>query len=960
MTFGTGTLRRGSTGSGVAELQQWLIDRGFLLAGTATGTYDEATEHAVKAFQLSAGIGVDGIVGAGTRTAAGAFSRTADLAGWQPQATRNIQVNASGGAFTTDTRRGILHTTQGARLPDYTNPPHFTVGRDGAGQPVSVWQHYPVTVASRALRHPSGTAQTNRHGAIQIEIIGDASDSPTMATSDPQLFTAVGVLMRWIERNAAVADIAHHPFDGEAAYGLSGSVRLSETEWLASNGWLGHQHVPNNTHWDPGAIDIAALLAVTAPAAAAPAAPSIPGSLSMSTAPPDGRRPSIRATTRRLSNAFPSLTFVIDTVGYPYFEVILTTDRSLFDPEQRARRTARNFYASRRDGIKEAGRAQGRYVAPVTVVREFAESRPAGAIYYTVIAYADPVGNGAVPAADPHALARSAPAVQMVPGFRGHTLTEALGVPLGMLKPSHRMARRHGRSAGASLSATPGNTPVAPPVPRTIDPATDRADGEDGYDYRLSTQSSVPDSPIDLQLHVAREPRGAPTHAEQSPPQPPISDSTDRHDVGEAGDGTNGVGRDAVHAADTHRGDTHAANGAGDGAAASYDDGWGSWESASALDSTFPRGQAQPPPLVGAESPDLGYDDELDDLGWAGAAYADAPEGTAARSPQAAPPSASVPANGRPAPPSVPHTDWRPPVVELTAADKRDIIEAFVGTDKDLYSLTGRDDEFAGRAGADHPAYQRYHLGLSFGIVRFSQDSGELGQLLTLMHQRGPDRFVAVFGDATDELLRVTNLPGPRSRDMPDGRSVRVQPVAGADLWDEPWLSRFNEAGSDRVLQGAQIELASALYLDPVLRFASDLGLASQRGLAMIFDRTAHRGVTGGLTWVIETVGPLQTPVLRQTALEALGFPDVESLQRSQPDLLVDDNFGPLTHAALTAALRHHLAVAGTSPVPLLTDRQMLEALAQRAAGHDWADRFIRLSRDTNLSDVTISASPVR
>lgn len=36
--------------------------------------------------------------------------------------------------------------------------------------------------------------------------------------------------------------------------------RMSVDEWKAFSGWCGHQHVPGETHWDPGGIDIDAIL----------------------------------------------------------------------------------------------------------------------------------------------------------------------------------------------------------------------------------------------------------------------------------------------------------------------------------------------------------------------------------------------------------------------------------------------------------------------------------------------------------------------------------------------------------------------------------------------------------------------------------------------------------------------------------------------------------------------------
>ena len=909
MTFGTGTLRRGSTGEGVTELQQWLIDRRFLIAyGAPSGTFDETTEHAVKAFQFSAGIGVDGVVGDGSRTAAEAFSGTASSTGWHTSATRNVQVDQSGGTYTTDTRRGVLHTTETSRLPSYSSPPHFTIGRDGAGQPVSIWQHFPITIASKALRHPSGTVQTNRHGAIQIEIITFAENSASLQTDDADLFTSLGLLMRWIESNAGVEWASHYTFDGDQAYGESGTVRLSDADWLASSGWLGHQHVPHNSHWDPGRIDINGLLNVFSPSAlSASASTRRTSGLSAVNA----GRPSIRATTRRLTNAFPSLTFAVDPGGHPFFEILLTTDMALFAPEMASSRNSTNFYASRQDGLKESSVAQGRYVAPVPVVSEFASANPmGGTVYYSIVVYANADGANPMPAAEPRALASSAPSVAMARGFVGHTATESSGVPLSMLRRSGRpVARRHTTHAGLLEVDSPRPDGGGPGNgggdtsgganrlgdDREIDASADSAEGEDGYDHRMSDGSQLPDIPADLRPASPGTNGSAANRPGANGAMPAVGPVPVRHRAARPRATVTPALRPRQTRSPSPRGSrspTAALPNAQSPevtppsrmAAAGYDDGWGAWESPTALDSSFPPGQVRPAPLLGVEAPQVGTDEEYEDLGWNGKSYGTDRPGT----------------SGTPVLPE----DWRPPLPRLDPAAKRDVIEAYVGRDTDLYSAVSPDGEFNGTAGTDHPAYQHHHIGLSFGIVGFSQDSGELGQLLALMRGRDASRFEEIFGAAAAELVEVTNRPGPLSKDVEGGRSARVQPVAGSDLWEEPWLGRFVAAGRDRALKGAQIELAAGLYLDPTLRFTTDLGLATQRGLAIVFDRAAHRGVTGGMNWVIETVGPLQTNVLLNEALLAIGFPDVESFQRSQPDLLVDDQFGPLTHAAMTGALQ--------------------------------------------------------
>ena len=921
MSFGTGNLVRNSTGDGVLELQQWLQDRGFLFptvdgAPTLTGTFDEATEHAVKAFKLSAGVpivkeraeNVTGTIDDDARKKADAFASTAEETGWHPTAKRwvvdTIIGGGHGGEFTTGTRRGVLHTTQTAILPGWEgNGPHFTIGRHGAPDPVprplELWQHFPVTVAAKTVLPIPGNPrpfQTNRHGAIQVEIIGCAAgvDEPrrkrheanpkTAATAllelpggqlmanlqfaDPDLFRALGEWMRWVESTAGVERVTDQIFRQETeAAGKEAPGRLDKDGWLNSRGWVGHQHVPApNDHWDPGAIDIAALLRVP-PAGGAADWWTSPLALA-------GRRPTIQATRRRLDNRFPSLGFVVDSAGLPYFDVVLTTDAALLDPANAAARGPHNFYTSRQDGgLLGADESGGLYLVPPTVLRGFAQAQPPPtAIHYTVVAYADADGRGAVPADDPGVLARRAPSVEVTPGFQGHTLSRPRGVPLSML-----------RSRTAPLIAAGAAAP--PRHPRLVQPAPARG------------TSVTP--------HDDSEEIGRGGHPGMEPSDSPSGQAL-----------AAGAVRSAV-APPPGR----------------YDDGWGTWQPAPAararsLDSTYRRGSAEPASLRPTGYRDEALEtDELsaDDLPWGHESYGPSPNGNgngngAARAP--APPSDGVPAYAP--------LDGAPQAgvpLDLLPATKRELVEAvLVGENDQLYSAINADGEFSGRFGPDHPAYQRWHRGLSYGIADVDQESGLLGTLLVMMHGREPAVFAEVFGPAAAELLAVTNAPGALSREVPGGRGARVQPVAGADLWEESWVKRFREAGDHPAFRAAQNELAAAVYLDPMLGFAADLGLTTPRALAMLLDRAVTLGVDGARHWVIDTVGSANTPALRQQALAALGHADIESFQRAH-GLFVDGQFGPLTHAALIAALRL-LAVA---PIPVMAAEQMLDAMAARA-----------------------------
>lgn len=182
---------------------------------------------------------------------------------WYPNATRDPQED--GGSMTAGPARGILHTTESSGYPSYRpgTHPHFTVWVDAAGVP-RIRQHVPLNRAARALMHPAGTIDTNRHGAIQIEI---ATFAAKVTAAPRSLLVATRTLMRWIEQQAGVHRHAPRFKAYPSSYGTNNGVRFTDQQWADFNGWCGHQHVPENDHGDPGLIDITYLLG------ASPAAP---------------------------------------------------------------------------------------------------------------------------------------------------------------------------------------------------------------------------------------------------------------------------------------------------------------------------------------------------------------------------------------------------------------------------------------------------------------------------------------------------------------------------------------------------------------------------------------------------------------------------------------------------------------------------------------------------------------
>jgi hypothetical protein len=125
--------------------------------------------------------------------------------------------------------------------------------------------------------------------------------------------------------------------------------------------------------------------------------------------------------------------------------------------------------------------------------------------------------------------------------------------------------------------------------------------------------------------------------------------------------------------------------------------------------------------------------------------------------------------------------------------------------------------------------------GASVGVLQWTQRGGGLGLLLAAMQRADPAAFASIFGAAWPELLEVT---ARRS----------LEPVAGAYLWDEPWLGRFLRAGGHLPFRSVQVQLASkGEYMRAAAAIAGLLGVSTERAMTMYFNRAVHQGAGGAL-----------------------------------------------------------------------------------------------------------------
>jgi hypothetical protein len=111
----------------------------------------------------------------------------------------------------------------------------------------------------------SGGVETNRANAIQLEIIcysakGIADQAPASRLWVGNLpDTAYADIREWLVWLAETHQVNPTVWPGKqalsSAQANAPAFRMTAAQWNVFNGVCGHQHVPENTHWDPGALD---------------------------------------------------------------------------------------------------------------------------------------------------------------------------------------------------------------------------------------------------------------------------------------------------------------------------------------------------------------------------------------------------------------------------------------------------------------------------------------------------------------------------------------------------------------------------------------------------------------------------------------------------------------------------------------------------------------------------------
>lgn len=183
---------------------------------------------------------------------------------YYPPADRTARWKGQGNVTMPGIDKLVMHSTETRVLPSYSSS-WPTITYDPWQH--RWYQHLPINGSATALVDPSSTpVRENRDNVCQLEIVGYCDPSLVAKYGHPiddldqQAIKDLGGFVAWLhtewglELSAMAAWMAY-----PASYGNT-RVRMSSAQFDAFKGICGHQHVPGNSHGDPGLLDVVGVL----------------------------------------------------------------------------------------------------------------------------------------------------------------------------------------------------------------------------------------------------------------------------------------------------------------------------------------------------------------------------------------------------------------------------------------------------------------------------------------------------------------------------------------------------------------------------------------------------------------------------------------------------------------------------------------------------------------------------
>lgn len=129
--------------------------------------------------------------------------------------------------------------------------------------------------------------------------------------------------------------------------------------------------------------------------------------------------------------------------------------------------------------------------------------------------------------------------------------------------------------------------------------------------------------------------------------------------------------------------------------------------------------------------------------------------------------------------------------------------------------------------------------GVTWGIIGFTLQGGELQRVMREVDQRDPKAVDAAFGDLAPTWRAVlAETAWPKQLAWADGISIGVQKAR----LQPAWTQAFARLGALAVTQQVQVEIARRRYFEPALESARRLDLETERGIALCFDTHVQSG----------------------------------------------------------------------------------------------------------------------
>jgi hypothetical protein len=128
--------------------------------------------------------------------------------------------------------------------------------------------------------------------------------------------------------------------------------------------------------------------------------------------------------------------------------------------------------------------------------------------------------------------------------------------------------------------------------------------------------------------------------------------------------------------------------------------------------------------------------------------------------------------------------------------------------------------------------------GITWGIIGFTLQGGELGKMIQEAYAEQPDTVRDSFGEETDTLLAMLKKPWADQLAWADAISLGKSKATLA----EPWKSAFAKFGETDIAQRLQQEHADKQYYQAAVATAKSFGIASEVGVALCFDIHVQNG----------------------------------------------------------------------------------------------------------------------